>query len=248
VAAHTGKEKFRRLPTPHLRQDPRVRILAHRGAHGGPVRENSLEAFRAALEVHADGVELDVRLSADGDLLVHHDAALADGRPIAELTPATTPPWLPTLAQALATLGDALVNVEIKASPLEPAYDPSHAVAAAVADALPAHANVLVSSFNLHALDLFHERSPGIPTGWLTTSGYDQIAAVDTARAKGHRAINPPGNVTDAAVVAAAHAAGLEVVVWTVNEPDQMREMAAIGVDILVTDRPADAVKLRAGA
>jgi glycerophosphoryl diester phosphodiesterase len=206
-------------------------ILAHRGAHGPEtvgVRENTLEAFGRAAET-ADGVELDVRLSQNGDLWVHHDREL-DGRPIAELT--ARPAWLPTLDEALdACAGMAMVNVELKA-------DTAADLATPVSNALHARPNVFVSSFNLVCLDAFHAIAPDIPTGWLTMSGYDQDDALETAAAAGHAALNPPDNKTTRALVERTHAAGLEIVVWTVNDAARMEELARWGVDVLVTDFP----------
>ncbi|MHB8467216.1 MAG: glycerophosphodiester phosphodiesterase, partial [Acidimicrobiales bacterium] len=179
IGTDLGKEKFC--------QDAGVLVLAHRGAHDPEtpgVRENTLEAFRAASIV--DGVELDVRRSADGVLVVHHDRALQDGRTIAEVAAEGLPDWIPTLDAALAACaGMALVNVEIKA---EPGFHPE--LTRQVADALTP--NSFVSSFNLVALDAFHAEAPSVPTGWLTMPGYDQADAVAAAAAAGHRALNPP--------------------------------------------------------
>jgi glycerophosphoryl diester phosphodiesterase len=205
-------------------------ILAHRGAHDPEtpgVRENTLEAFRAARAADADGVELDVRLG-DGDALwIHHDRELPDLRPA----------WLPTLDEAMEVCSDMpLVNVEIKAD--GPA-DPASLVAAHLKD----RSNVLVSSFNLISLDSFHQAAPDIKTGWLTLPGYDQVDALATAAQNGHTALNPPDAKTTRELVDRTHAAGLRIVVWTVNDPARMRELADWGVDVLVTDRPRLAVQ-----
>ena len=219
-------------------------IVAHRGAHEPEtpgVRENTLEAFRAAADLGIDGVELDVRATADGILVVHHDAVLPDGRAIGALTVDGRPAWLPTLAEVLDACAPlALVNVEIKASPIDPAYRPvdeEQAVRAiAAAGGASRHA---VSSFNLATLDAVHATAPDLPTAWLTMSRYDQADAVATAAGAGHRAINPPDSATTAELVEVAHAAGLQIMVWTVNDPDRMTELAGWGVDVLITDTPA---------
>jgi glycerophosphoryl diester phosphodiesterase len=215
-----------------------VLILAHRGAHDPEtpgVRENTVEAFgAAALVAGVAGVELDVRMTADEALVVHHDRALPDGRVIGEVEAASLPPWLPTLAAALEACAPlALVDVEIKA-------DRGHhpALPAAVAGALEGVPNAFASSFNLAALDAFHAAAPGVPTGWLTLPGYEPADAVAAVAAAGHAAINPPDAVTTPALVAVAHQAGLQVVVWTVDDPERMAELASLAVDVLVTDRP----------
>ena len=221
-------------------------VLAHRGAHDPEspgVRENTVEAFGRAARLGADGVELDVRQTSDGVLVVHHDAALPDGRPIASTPRRDLPEWLPDLEAALAACaGLALVNVELKASPLEPAFDPEHGPARAVAELLAgSHPPLLVSSFNLAALDVFHAAAPAIPTGWLTTTGFDQERAAADAAARGHTALNPPEAQVTQPLVDAVHGLGLRLVAWTVNDGARMAELAAMGVDVLVTDVPAAA-------
>lgn len=222
-------------------------VLAHRGAHDPEspgVRENTLEAFRRAGRVGADGVELDVRPTADGVLVVHHDAALPDGRPIAGTARRDLPEWIPDLEEALvACAGMALVNVELKASPLEPAFDPEYGPARAVAGLLAGshHAALLVSSFNLAALDVVHTAAPGIPTGWLTMTGFDQERAAADAAARGHAALNPPEAQVTPELVETVQSLGLRMVAWTVNDGARMAELAGMGVDVLVTDVPAGA-------
>src|SRR5579862_8036318 len=136
-------------------------VLAHRGAHepAAPgLRENTVAAFRAAAALGADGVELDVRRTADGALAVHHDPTLPDGRRIEAVARAELPSWVPSLTEALdACAGMALVDVEIKNSPLEPGFDPVHAIGRRVAAALAGRPGLLVSCFNLATLDAFRE-------------------------------------------------------------------------------------------
>jgi len=224
-------------------------VLAHRGAHdpAAPgIRENTLAAFRAAAALGADGVELDVRRTADGALVVHHDATLPDGRRIDALSGTELPPWVPRLDEALdACAAMALIDVEIKNSPLEPGFDPHHTIGGQVASALSGRRGLLVSSFNLATLDAFHDADPTTPTGWLTLAGYDQLDAVTAAAAHGHTALNPPDAATTAGVVTAAAAAGLLVVSWTVNDAGRLAELAAMGVDVVITDRPDQAVPAR---
>ena len=75
-------------------------VFAHRGCTDGFV-ENTLEAFAEAKRLGADGVELDVRLTADGALAVHHDPEIDGLGPISELTVPELPPSVPLLADAL---------------------------------------------------------------------------------------------------------------------------------------------------
>ncbi len=101
-----------------------LEIIAHRGASAREL-ENTLEAFRLAKELGADWVEMDVRQTSDGVLVLHHDAHLANSRsqPIASIDSQDLPPHVPTLAQALEVCEGVGVVVEIKNDPREPGYD-----------------------------------------------------------------------------------------------------------------------------
>jgi len=109
-----------------------VRVIGHRGA-SATHPENTLEAFRAAAEQGAHGVELDVRRTADDVLVVFNDAHLGDGRLIRELGAAELPATIPTLAQALDACADLWMNVEVKNMPDDPDYDAEHGLSVAVA-------------------------------------------------------------------------------------------------------------------
>ena len=209
-------------------------IFGHRGAPGPGTVENTLESFAEARRQGADGVELDVRSSRDGLLVVHHD-----------LVPDPLPPWVPTLEDALDACAGLVVNVEVKNLPGEPDFDPSERVARAVAEMVGGrlgHPRVVVSSFNLMAVDAVRDVDPAIPTGWLTLEAFDQIAAAETAAERGHTAVHPHEGAVTGGLVAAAHALGLSVTTWTVDDPDRMRQVVADGVDGLITNVPAVAV------
>jgi glycerophosphoryl diester phosphodiesterase len=121
---------------PVLCKDARVtEVFAHRGLHATE-RENTVAAFLEARAAGADGVELDVRRTLDGALVVHHDAALADLGEIAALTCRDLPATVPTLAEAMTACDGLRVNVEIKNGPDEPIYDPTGALAHQVVTAL----------------------------------------------------------------------------------------------------------------
>jgi len=223
------------------------RVLAHRGA-ARVAPENTLEAFVAASALGADGVELDVHRTADGGLVVHHDArarglgVLAERRE-AEIRAAR--PEIPTLEGALEACAGMLVNIEVKNLPGDADYDPADGVAAAVVTLLTRRDrrdDVLVSSFNLASADRVRDLDASIPTGFLTLVGMDPVDGVDIAHAHGHGAVNPDVRalVGDAAgaTVARAHELGMAVNVWTVNGEDEMRRLAAAGVDAIITDVP----------
>jgi len=216
-------------------------VLAHRGSGPhGPEPENSVAAFRAAASLGADGVELDVRRGRDGLLLVHHDAALADGRLLAELGPAELPSEVCSLAEALDACGGLVVNVEIKNWPADLDYDPSEKVATAtgevLAGRLAAGQHVVVSSFSRRALRAFSLAAPRVETAWLVGPERDPNVVGTLARAAGVEGLHPFETAVDAAYVEAARAFGLRLRVWTVDEPERITALAGLGVDAVITN------------
>lgn len=217
-------------------------LYAHRGA-SADAPENTLAAFRLAREQGADGIELDVRRSADGDLVVHHDAALRDGRVIRETPTAELPDAVPSLAAALDACEGVVVNVEIKNSPFDPDHDPERTLADDVVALLRARDGrdqVLVSSFDLATVDRVRALAD-VATAFLTYVDPVGADAVALAADRGHVAIHPHEGTVDAAFVALAHGAGLAVNVWTVDDPARILALAEAGVDGIVTNVPAKA-------
>lgn len=217
-----------------------VAVIAHRGASVARP-ENTIEAFLEAGRLGADMVELDVRRTADGALAVHHDAALPDGRLLVSLQAADLPPLVPLLHTALDACAGMAVNIEIKNLGIDPDFDPSEAVAAAVASMVVERGDqrrVIVSSFNLATVDAVRRAEPSIPTALLTLAAFDQAVALERVIERGHAALHPEHRGVTAALVAAAHAAGVAVNTWTVDDPERMRALAAAGVDGIVTNVP----------
>lgn len=216
-------------------------IYGHRGA-SADARENTLEAFCLARDQGADGVELDVRRSADGSLVLHHDATLADGRVVCEVPDADLPDWIPTLEAALDVCEGMVVNVEIKNSPTDPDHDPSRRLADDVVALLQARGgrdDALVSSFDLRTVDRVRAVDASVRTAFLTYIDPVGEASVALAADRGHCAIHPHAWSVDADFVALAHRRGLEVNVWTVDDPERIRALADAGVDGIVTNVPA---------
>jgi len=224
-----------------------VRILAHRGA-SRVAAENTLAAFVEAAALGADGVELDVHRSADGLLVVHHDAfapglgVLAD-HSVAEIQRVL--PSVPTLAEALDASVGMLVNVEVKNLPGDADYDPDERAAVAVVELLGARErrdDVLVSSFSLASIDTVRQLDDAIPTAFLTLVGFDPLEGAAVAAARGHAAVHPDvrslvGPVAGA-VAARAGELALTVNAWTVNDAAEVRRLAAAGIDGVITDVP----------
>jgi glycerophosphoryl diester phosphodiesterase len=215
-------------------------IVGHRGASRDEPPGNTEAAFRRARELGADWVELDVRLSADGGRVVHHDAELDDGRPICELPVDALPTHLPRLDVALVACEGLGVNVEIKNSPDDVDFDPTRSVADVVLADLAGfdRARLLVTSFDLETIDRVHAIDPSMPTGLLAWDLGEPERAIEVAAAHAHRAINPWDPFVDEAFMALARDAGLAVNVWTVNDPERMRQLIALDVDAIITDVP----------
>jgi glycerophosphoryl diester phosphodiesterase len=226
-----------------------TRVIGHRGATASHL-ENTIDAFRAAAEAGADGIELDVRRTADDVLVVHHDAALPDGRVLRRTPADELPTTIPTLAEALEACGDLWVDIEIKNLPSDPDYDAEHGISVAVAAMVAAYGaseRVLVSSFDMGSLDRLRLVDPTICTGWLVFSGPSPAQAVERAAAHGLHAIHPHDLLVDAALLDRARRSGLAVNVWTVDDPDRIRQLASWGVDGILTDDPAGARRVLDG-
>jgi glycerophosphoryl diester phosphodiesterase len=222
-------------------------VFAHRGVTEGFV-ENTIEAFVEAARVGADGVELDVRRSRDGALVVHHDAAI-DGTAIADLAAGELPTHVPLLGAALDACHGMVVNVEVKNNPAEPGWDDSDGLARAVAaEVIDAgwSARVVISSFDAATIEAVRAAEPGIEIGWLIGPAASLDEALRMAVERRYDALHPFFSGLDAAAVRACHEAGVAVRTWTPNAPKDLRAVADLGVDALVTDRVATALALLA--
>ncbi|NLD77624.1 MAG: glycerophosphodiester phosphodiesterase [Acidimicrobiales bacterium] len=218
-----------------------VKVIAHRGASAA-APENTIEAFLLARELGADWVELDARRTADDRIVVHHDAELADGRTICELRRNELPDHVCELHEALDACAGMSVNIEVKNFPDDADFDPSESVARAVVELVRqrgAHGDVLISCFHRPTIDVVRQLDPSIRTAML---GYSPAGSwsewAEDLAAAGHTTMHPWYPLADAEMIDAAHAAGLEVNVWTVNDPDHMKELVERGVDGLCTDVP----------
>jgi glycerophosphoryl diester phosphodiesterase len=248
-------------------------VLAHQGAsHAAP--PNTLPSFAMAVEQGADALELDVHWTRDGFIVVSHDETIdrcSDGHgPIREMTLAElrrfdfgyrftadggrTYPFrgrgvtIPTLREVLTTFPRMRVNIDIK-----PADPPSLARFVHEIHEAGAEDRVLVASFHHGVLERVRSMHRG-----LATSASPREAAVFCARTWLGRpptrvpyvALQVPPrfwgiSVLTPAVMHAAHAAGLKVHVWTIDDPAEMEAMWALGVDGIVTNEPGLAKVIR---
>lgn len=221
-----------------------TRIIGHRGASASHP-ENTIEAFRAAAEQGAHGVELDVRRTEDDVLVVVHDAHLADGRLVRATSSADLPDHVPTLSEALEACPDLWLNVEIKNMPDDPDYDSEHGLSIAVAGLIAAFDvadRVIVSSFNMDSVDRIRTVDPSIPLAWLVWGQADPRSLVERVVAHDLQAIHPHDLLVDRSFLKRAHDAGLVVNVWTVDDPQRIVELVGWGVDGIITNSPSVAI------
>ena len=231
-----------------------TQVIGHRGAPR-IAKENTVASFYAAGRIGADGVELDVRRTADGRLAVHHDAHLADGRAIVDTKWADLPDDVPDLSAALdACRPLGMVNVELKNWPADVDFDASLAVVDEMVGALldrpdVEQARFLVSCFHRPSVDRVRELAPRLATGWLVVGPAHPVGAgpdapdpvtaiVAEAADHGHHALHPHHAFVTPALVEAAGDAGLAVNTWTCDEPDRIRWLAEVGVAGVVTNVP----------
>ena len=226
-------------------------VFAHRGgARIGP--ENTITAFDRGLSAGADGLELDVRLSRDGRVVIHHDAMLdrtthARG-PLNDRTAAQLAELdVPTLAEVLARYPETGIIIELK--------EAGAALAAAVVDDLRranAVDRVCLGSFSLSALRAARAAAPGIATSGarfeVRVALYKSWCGLSPGRVP-YRAFQVPETsgatrVVSPRFVQLAHKAGIAVQVWTVDEPEDIRRLLSWGVDGIISDRPDVAVEV----
>lgn len=229
-----------------------TQVMAHRGASAA-YPENTLEAFRAAAAMGAHAVELDVRRTRDGVLVVHHNPGLSDGRLICVTNVADLPSSVARLGDALDACSGMWVNVEIKNDPEEADFDASESIAdetMALLVALGEHDRWLISSFRLETIDRCRHLADaaGVPirTAWLT--GGVPAGVVDLLALRGHSALHPWVGQLERETVEACHAAGISVNTWTCDDPATMRTLVEWGIDGICTNVPDVALSVLADA
>jgi glycerophosphoryl diester phosphodiesterase len=233
----------------------RVLNFAHRGAsHNAP--QNTLAAFRLALEMGADGVELDVQVSKDGEAVVIHDFtvdATTDGqgpvkdKTLAELKELDAGSWLdarfagqriPTLQEVIVEIGhQLLLNIELKTKGLG-----SAGLVAEVVRLIEDHNLVhraIVSSFNPLALRRVKRLNPHICSGLLYYFDLPaHLIRTLLLLLADPDALHPEKRLVTQEYMTWAKERGYRVNAWTVDEPAEMKRLIALGVDGIITNRP----------
>ena len=215
----------------------RPSVIAHRGASGYEY-ENSRAAFRRAVMLDADGVELDIHATRDGGIVVHHDPEIPGVGPIAQLSLAEARQLripngesLPLLAEILDLVGDRDVWVEVKSLP--PAYD--HMLLA-ILDQGPTPQRYAIHSFDHGIVHRLGEARPGLHRGILISAYLRDAVAV--MRAVGATTLWQEWQQVDQELVTQVHKADCTVIAWTVNEIGNLDRMVRLGVDGLCGNYP----------
>jgi glycerophosphoryl diester phosphodiesterase len=221
-------------------------VIAHRGASGRRP-ENTLAAYELAVAQGADMIEIDLHLTRDNGVVVTHDADLAglggEGE-IADATLATVRGLdagagerVPVLDEVLDAYGGRIpFNIELKRGH-RGYYAGLEEAALAAVQQRSLLGETLFSSFYDPVLARLREQAPAARVALLISRRYPQ-SAVERACALGAEALNPEAPITTSALVEEAHAAGLAVYVFTVDEPSEMERLLDRGVDGLFTNHP----------
>ncbi len=239
-------------------------VWAHRGASGWDKQyaaENTMLAFERANEMGADGVELDVQLTRDGEVVICHDEYVdrtSDGKgPIRSYTlaelreldfskphPEQGITRIPTLREFLDFLRgtDMTVNIELKTSVV--LYPGIEEKTASLVHEFGLEERVWYSSFNHESVKIAMQYAPHSHFGFLFAQPILDMPAY-TAR-YGAEALHPARGMLDVCpdLIAKSHAAGRRVHVWVVDPRVDMAEMVRRGVDVFFTDCPDNARKI----
>jgi glycerophosphoryl diester phosphodiesterase len=219
-------------------------VVGHRGA-AGYEPENTLRSFRRAIELGAGWIELDVRMSKDGVLMVMHDETVdrtTDGTgEVAELTlnelkrlDAGKGEKIPMLQEVIdLAKGKAKVDIEIKSKGIEPD----------VVDMIEKNGIVrkcMVSSFKADIIKKVKELNEDVKTAIITSKVPEDVVKYigSIVKETGTDAIMASKKVTDGRLVGVAHKKGLEVGIWNADTPDEIRLYADMGPDYLCSNYP----------
>ncbi|GAA3691150.1 hydrolase [Nonomuraea antimicrobica] len=235
--------------------------VAHRGA-SAYAPENTIAAFELAARQGADLFELDVQETKDHELVLMHDTTLTRTTDVERVFPGLAPwniddltlaqirkldagSWLSDKydGERVPTLGDALramsgsglgLLLEVKAPERYPGIEARIAAELRDHSSWTASGKVVVQSFNWDSMRRFGRLLPDVPIGLLGTPSSAELPGL----ARFADQINPPYGTLTASYVRRVHSLGLDVLTWTVDNPDTMRRMVGYGVDGIITNKP----------
>lgn len=238
-----------------LNRLPKPAIFAHRGA-SAHAPENTMAAFNLAVKQHADGIELDAKLSADGYVVVFHDQSIertttGTGRvkdlPFKALLEMDAGSYfdiefkgepIPSLEEALDTLGGQIfINIEL--TNYTSLFDQLPEKVAELVLRLDLAKSVMISSFNPIALRRIKRLLPEVPIGLLARSHKQGALARKLGKyIVPYQILEPAWIDATPELIKQVHLAGRKIFVYTVNQVQAMHEMYLLGVDGIYTDDP----------
>jgi glycerophosphoryl diester phosphodiesterase len=230
-------------------------VYAHRGDRSH-AEDNTLEAYSLAVEAGADGIELDVRRTRDGVLILSHDDRHEglDTFPSLDFSLLReVAPQVPTLREAMEVIPrNIFVNVEIKNFPHEAGFDTERRIVDETISELRYYDDperILLSSFDPVSMQRAGQVGPEFLRGLLVLAPVQFEVGLATAQGLSVDAIHPAFShmQNDAAgVMDEIREAGLAAVLWSVNTPEEVASMAQAGVDVVITDDPGMAQEVLA--
>ena len=223
-------------------------VLGH--GSGRPGDElNSRASFERLMGTAVDGVELDVRRTADDVLVARHDPTATDGRLLSTVELRDLPHGTVTLTEVLDLCAGRLVNIEIKSFPQDPDHDPEERVTDLVVALLAARGwtdQVLVSSFGPACLERVRALAPHLPRAVLLFRRGDPDELIDAVVSAGHGVVHPYEPHVDEAFVAAARRRGVVVNAWTIRDDQAtIDRLVDLGIDGIITGAPEGALARR---
>ena len=229
-------------------------VIAHRGA-SVYAPENTIAAFRQAAEFGADAVELDAKLTSDGQVVVHHDRTLdrtttgtgpLKARTLEELqhldagshfSLSYAGERIPTLTEVFRAVADRLlINIELSnyASP----FDLLPEIVVKLVQGFGLEKRVLLSSFNPIGLMKARKLAPEIPLGLLVAATEPRWQRAFFNLITPREAIHPSMALVSEGMIEGQHRKGCWVNVWTVNELEDIQRLVHLGVEGVITDVP----------
>ncbi len=234
----------------------RMQVWGHRGADGWDVQyapENTLPSFQKAIDMGADGIEFDVQLTKDGEIVICHDEKIdrtSDGKgwlkdyTLQELKrfnfskphPEYGFVEIPTLKELLALIKptNLALNIELKTGLIY--YDELEEKTVQLVQKYDMEERVIYSSFNHYSLQKLKKQYPEAQIGLLMSDSFVDVP--DYPKRLDAIAVHPPVRVLTKEYIDQCHEHGLKVHTWTVDNRDQMREVITMGVDAFITDCP----------
>jgi glycerophosphoryl diester phosphodiesterase len=241
-----------------------ITVTAHRG-FSGRAPENTLAAFRGAIDARCDMIELDVHLSRDKEVVVIHDDTLerttsgtgaVAGKSLAELRGLDAGAWfdprfsgerIPLLTEVLALASGRIhVNIELKRGKHFP-YTMEELAdrTLGVVETARMTDQVLFSSFDPAAVDRIRERNPLLPVALIVEKPWRKPE--EAGGGKIYPVLNCRTTVLNPENIRRAHAGGIRVHVWTVNTREAMARFISLGVDGIITNHPDRLIALLQG-